>query len=93
MKHGRPYPRDRERRIRVKIELARRNMTISDLAKALGIHQGNLSWVINGVRRSPKTEEKIAAYFGLPREELFPPRSAGELRAMREARPGKGGAA
>jgi transcriptional regulator with XRE-family HTH domain len=65
-------------------------MTISDLAGALNIHQGNLSSVISGTRRSLKTEEKIAAYFGRAREELFPPRTRGELEAMRSAAAGKG---
>jgi plasmid maintenance system antidote protein VapI len=71
MKRGRPYPPDRERRMRVKIELARRDMTISDLARALGIHQGNLSSIVSGTRHSPKTETRIAAYFGMARENLF----------------------
>ena len=93
MKRGRPYTPDRERRIRIKTELARRNMTISDLAGALGMHQGNLSSVINGVRRSPKTEEKIAAWFGVARESLFPRRTKDEIEAMRRALAGKGGTA
>jgi transcriptional regulator with XRE-family HTH domain len=67
-------------------------MTISDLAGILNVNQGNLSSVINGTRLSRKTEEKITAYFGLPWRELFPPRSGGELEAMRAAA-GKGGAA
>jgi transcriptional regulator with XRE-family HTH domain len=60
-------------------------MTISTLAGALGIHRGNLSAVINGTRISLGTEEKIAAYFGLPLRELFPPRTKAELEAMRGA--------
>jgi plasmid maintenance system antidote protein VapI len=93
MKRGRPYPPDKERRVRVKIELARRDMTVSDLAKALRIHQGTLSDVINGTRLSKKTEEKVAAYFGLPRQELFPPRTMAELEALRRTAGGKGRAA
>jgi transcriptional regulator with XRE-family HTH domain len=93
MKKGRPYPPDKERRIRVKIELARRDMTISDLARALGMKQQQASAVISGIRRSPKTEEKIAAWFGLSREELFPPRTNGEMEAMRAAAADKGRAA
>jgi plasmid maintenance system antidote protein VapI len=92
VKQGRPYPPDKERRIRVKIELSRRDMTVSDLARTLNIKQGHLSETINGTRRSPKTEEKIAAYFGKPRQELFPPRNRKDLEAMREAA-GKGRAA
>jgi plasmid maintenance system antidote protein VapI len=93
MRNGRPYPPDRERRVRVKIELARRDMTISDLANALCVHQGNLSSVINGTRISKKTEGKIAAYFGMTWEELFRTRSKAELSAARAAPAGKGGAA
>jgi plasmid maintenance system antidote protein VapI len=89
---GRPYPPDRERRIRVKIELARRDMTISDLARELGMKQQLASSVINGTRLSKKTEEKIAAYFGTTRKDLFRPRTRGELEAMRRAAADKGGA-
>ena len=93
MKRGRPYPPDRERRIRVKTELARRDMTVSDLAGALGINRGTLSCVINGTRRSPRTEEKIAAYFGMARRELFPLRTVDEMEALAAAAAGKGGSA
>lgn len=93
MKRGRPYPPDKERRVRVKIELARRDMTISDLARALGVNRGHLSETISGTRRSLKAEEKIAAYFGLPRRELFPPRTIAEMEALRAAAAGKGRAA
>jgi hypothetical protein len=48
------------------------------------------SAIINGTRRSPKTEERIAAYFGLPRQELFPPRTKDDLEAMRQAAAEKG---
>jgi plasmid maintenance system antidote protein VapI len=60
-------------------------MTISDLARALGIKRPAVSSVINGTRRSPKTEERISAYFGLPRQKLFPPRTKSDLEAMRQA--------
>jgi transcriptional regulator with XRE-family HTH domain len=93
MKRGRPYPPDKERRVRVKIELARRDMTISDLARALGMKQQIASAVINGTRRSLKTEEKIAAYFGMARRELFPDRTRDEIEALRAAAAGKGRAA
>ena len=93
MKRGRPYPPDKERRVRVKIELARRDMTISDLARALGVNRGHLSETISGTRRSLKAEEKIAAYFGLSRRELFPPRTIDEMEALAAAAAGKGRAA
>ena len=85
MKQGRPYPPDRERRVRVKVELAKRDMTVSDLSRAINIVQSVVSEVINGTRLSKKAEEKIAAYFGKRREELFPARTRLELEAMRKA--------
>ncbi len=80
---GRPYPKDIERLCRVKVELARRNMTISDLSNKLDINRGTLSCVISGRRRSPKTEERVAAYFGMRREDLFPLRTFAEIIEMR----------
>jgi len=84
MKKGRPYPPDAERRKRVRTELAKRDLTISGLAQAIGLHQGNLNDVINGVRRSPKTEQRIADFLEIPAEDLFPVRTYGEIEAMRE---------
>jgi hypothetical protein len=52
-----------------------------------------VSNIINGVRVSPKTEGRIAAYFGMTRRELFPPRTRDELEAMRAAAADKGRAA
>jgi plasmid maintenance system antidote protein VapI len=91
---GRPYPKDFERRRLVRVELAMRDMTVTDLAEALGVKRSNLSSVINGARRSRKTEEKIAAYFGKDRLELFPMRSPTQLLEMRRAQePGDDGGA
>ena len=90
MKRGRPYPPDRERRIRIKTELALRDMTVSDLARALNVNRGHLSETIGGTRRTKSTEEKIAAWFGVPREALFPRRTKDEIEAMRRAPAGKG---
>lgn len=80
---GRPYPKDPERRMRVKVELAKRDMTITELAKAIGLQQGYVSEVINGTRRSLKNEERIAAFFGMSREALFPPRTIAQLIELR----------
>jgi lambda repressor-like predicted transcriptional regulator len=84
----RPYPKDWERRRLVRTELAKRDMTVTDLSIALRINRGNLSSVINGTRRSRKTETRIAAYFGKEWCELFPARSDEELVAMREREAG-----
>jgi len=83
MKRGRPYPTDYERRRLVRIELAKRNLTISALARTLGMHQGTLSAVINGTRLSQKTETRIASFLGVPVEILFPVRTREDLEAMR----------
>jgi len=92
MKRGRPYPPDKERRVRIKTELAMRDMSISDLARALKIKRPTVSYVINGIRRSKKTEAKIAAFFNKEPRELFPPRTREEIEAMRKAADRKGAA-
>jgi transcriptional regulator with XRE-family HTH domain len=71
MRRDKLYPPDKEQKMRVKVELARRDMTVSDLARYLGMKQSLASMVVNGIRRSPATEEKIAAYLGLARKDLF----------------------
>jgi plasmid maintenance system antidote protein VapI len=78
----RPYPKDWERRRLVRTELAKRDMTISDLARELKMKQGNVSNIINGTHRSLKIEARIAAYFGKERGELFPIRSPEKLLEM-----------
>jgi transcriptional regulator with XRE-family HTH domain len=79
-RRGRPYPKDPDRRKRVRIELAKRDMSVADLARTLGLHLGNLYDIIIGKRISPKTEAKIAAYFDLPAEALFPRRKWKDVR-------------
>jgi plasmid maintenance system antidote protein VapI len=59
-------------------------MTVSDLAKVLKMPASVLSEVVNGRRLSRKTEEKIAAFFGKSREELFPGRSLYDLMLLSE---------
>jgi transcriptional regulator with XRE-family HTH domain len=90
---SRPYPLDHERRRRVLVELALRDMNLSGLARALGIQRSFVSEVVSGRRRSPATERRIADFFELPADELFPPRTVEELRKMRQAEADKRSAA
>jgi len=82
---SRPYPIDHERRRRVLVALAERDMTISGLAKALKIPRAIVSQVISGRRLSAKTEQRIAEFLGKPAEDLFPVRTPGEIGEMRKA--------
>ena len=81
----RPYPLDRERRRRVMVALAERDMTISGLAQRLGITRTNISEIINGRRLSSKIEAQIAAYLGRHEDYLFPKRTSEEIIQMRQA--------
>jgi plasmid maintenance system antidote protein VapI len=55
-------------------------MPASALAKELHLRPSHLYEIISGTRISPKTEAKIAAYFGLPAEALFPRRKWKDVR-------------
>jgi len=81
----RPYPLDRERRRRVMVALAEKDMVISDLARALGVSRVLVSNIISGRRLSPKTERRIAEYLGKPEDYLFPERTTEEMAQMRTA--------
>ena len=82
---SRPYPLDRERRRRVMVALAERDMSISDLARSLGVSKQYISAVVCGRRLSANTEQRIALFFGKPINELFPFRTPDEIRKMRQA--------
>jgi len=82
---SRPYPLDHERRRLVMVALAERGMTISGLARCLGISKQCVSAVVIGRRLSPKTERRIAEFLGKPADSLFPPRTAGEIGELRRA--------
>ena len=82
---SRPYPLDRERRRRVRLELADRDMTISDLAGALNLGQPYVSEVISGRRLSLRMERRIADFLGKDADYLFPPRTAEEIGELRRA--------
>ena len=82
---SRPYPLDHERRRRVMVALAERDMTISGLARSLSLSQPYVSFIISGRRLSTKTEQRIADYLGKPADYLFPYRTPGEIGEMRKA--------
>ena len=82
---SRPYPLDHERRQRVMIALAEKELTISKLARNLCLSKAIISYVINGRRLSPKTEQRIADFLGKSAEDLFPFRTPDEIRKMRQA--------
>lgn len=81
----RPFPLDEERKRRVMVELARRGLTISELASRIGANQGHVSSCINGRLLSRTLEERIASYLKLPAEYLFPVRTGKQLLAMKQA--------
>jgi len=81
---SRPYPLDRERRRRVLIALAERDMTISSLAQELSIPRAIISQVISGRRFSPKTEQRITNFLDKSADELFPFRTPEEIGKMRQ---------
>jgi transcriptional regulator with XRE-family HTH domain len=81
---SRPYPLDRERRRRVLVALAEKEMTMSNLARSLGISRTLVSNIVNGRRLSKNTEQRIAAFLDKPAEYLFPRRLPEEIRKMRE---------
>ena len=82
---SRPYPLDRERRRRVLVALAERDMTISDLARHLCFSKQYISAVICGRRLSPNTEQRIADFLGKSADDLFPRRAPEEIKKMRQA--------
>ena len=82
---SRPYPLDAERKSRVMVELAKKGMTINDLANQINVDRAYLTKIISGRDISDINEEKIARYFRMNKDYLFPPRSAAEIASMREA--------
>jgi len=76
------YPIDKERKKRVKIALINKYMTASNLAQEIGISRYMINRVINGRRRSKKTEQRIAEYLGESTDYLFPPRTSKQIKKM-----------
>jgi len=82
---SRPYPLDYERRRRVMVALAEKELTISAAAKALNITRSYVSEIISGRDLSPIIEQRIADFLGKPVDNLFPPRTPEEIGKMRQA--------
>jgi len=87
---SRPYPLDRERRRRVMVALAEKDMTIGGLARELDLALSQISMTVCGRRRSiipnqySKTEKLIADFLGKDAGWLFPNRTQAEIKKMRE---------
>ena len=81
----RPFPIDRERKERCLSLLDSYSMTITELASHLGVHKMLISNVISGKQPSPTNETRIAQFFGVPKNYLFPERTPLEIAAMRKA--------
>ena len=81
----RPYPLDRERRRRVFVTLAEREMNITILAKNLCLSRSYVSEIISGRDLALSVEKRIAEFLGKPAGYLFPPRSVEEIAEMRIA--------
>ncbi|MGF7110412.1 helix-turn-helix domain-containing protein [Treponema pedis] len=80
---SRPYPFDFERKQKVERVMYLHGIkSAAALAKKAKVNYKVLNEVINGTRLSAVTEKKIAAFFGMEREELFIIRSREELKAM-----------
>ena len=82
---SRPFPVDKDRKERCMAVLRSRGISISELAAIMGVSRELIHRIISGRRLSPATETRIAGLFGLPREAMFPPRTAAEIAYMREA--------
>ena len=81
----RPYPLDGQRKKRVMVELARRGLSISELARRIDCNQGNVSSCISGRLLCRPLEERIAEFLNRPVNYLFPERTVPELLAMQKA--------
>lgn len=59
-----------------KAELLRKGLSMSDVARELGISAHHISRVVAGERRSPRVEQAIADAIGLPVADVFEPMTA-----------------
>lgn len=54
-----------------KAELVRKGLSMSDVARQLGLSANHVSKVIAGERRSPRVERAVADAIGKPVEKVF----------------------
>lgn len=81
----RPYPVDIERQQNVIRAMFNANIeSIKELSEKTGLDRSVLTSIISGTRHSIKTENKIAAFFGMEHDALFPPRSLPQMLALED---------
>ena len=62
----------------IRLHLSRKELSARDLAKHLGIHEANVSYMLSRGQQWRKHGDKVLAFVGLTRQSLH----AEELRAM-----------
>lgn len=81
----RPYPVDIERKQNVIKAMFNMGIeSIQELSARTGITRTTIVHIISGTRHSIKTENRIAAFFGMEHDALFPPRSLPQLIALED---------
>lgn len=85
LRGSRPFPIDKDRKRRCQAVLDDNQMTITELAFHLGQPKSCVSEIISGRRLTDKGEKEIAGFFGVPRETMFPLRTAEQIANMRIA--------
>jgi transcriptional regulator with XRE-family HTH domain len=62
-----------ERRAAVKAAATLRQITLSEVARKLGVSYNHLTLVLQGTRKgSARLEQAIALFLGRPRDDVFP---------------------
>ena len=84
LRGSRPFPIDHERQRRCSELLESLGMTQSELSIHLGVSKQYIGALLSGRELSLANEKRIADFFGVPHDALFPPRTAGEIAQMRE---------
>lgn len=79
----RPFPLDKDRQNRCREVLESYGMTQEELGLHLGVSKVYISNVFSGRRLSPSAETRIAGFFNLPREAMFPKRTVEQIYQMR----------